>query len=554
MSRRGLDLTDESFYLLSYRWWDTNPRTFTGAQYLYGPVFELMGYDVQGLRLLRLAALVLAHGALAQSVAGYLRVTGRARWSYGVPVRLLLVSLGGISYGWLPQAPGYNDVALLAALLLVAVVLVVASRQVQGAPPPLLALTASGWCLGVLALAKWSAALTVGTMFLAAVVVLTWRLWRHLAASLTAVTVGAVAWMFAVQVTVGPWSAILEPMREVNALVTAETNSPLWLIVLYLRTTGWLLLLALLVAALAVLPVAMLRRRRSSGAVVGGWSLVLAAALPWLLTRELPLGGPGQAWAFSLSLTSLTLATVLTALTSKGWGGGDAETSRHARPREWVVLCVLTLAPAAQAFGTGNPLYLLAISGFAFWGAAVLVLISRNDSPEARATTLGYLLTASVLIALIATTALLLNPYRSADVSEATTEVTRADTLDGLLLEPTLASDLDSLVERVDAEAPAESAVYAVDELAGAVLALDRPPAGEAWTSRLDNIRSAAGLRSWCARHPDAPPPVVVADRPLSRIDREALHACGWPFYPSFRVLPSRFGPDDLRVYVPQSR
>ena len=123
-----------------------------------------------------------------------------------------------------------------------------------------------------------------------------------------------------------------------------------------------------------------------------------------------------------------------------------------------------------------------------------------------------------------------------------------------LLLGGALSDDLLALKNLVDSAAPADSAVYAVDELAGAVLALDRPPAGEAWTSRLDNARSAAGLSSWCQDHPETSPPIILADRALSSLDREALRACGWPFYPSFRVLPWRDGPDDLRVYVPRAQ
>ena len=34
---------------------------------------------------------------------------------------VLVLATGGISYGWLPQSPGYNDVALLGSLLIGAV-------------------------------------------------------------------------------------------------------------------------------------------------------------------------------------------------------------------------------------------------------------------------------------------------------------------------------------------------------------------------------------------------------------------------------------------------
>ena len=53
MAGRGFDVTDEGFYVLSYRWWDSTPRVFTGVQYLYGPVFGLLGWSIPGLRVVR---------------------------------------------------------------------------------------------------------------------------------------------------------------------------------------------------------------------------------------------------------------------------------------------------------------------------------------------------------------------------------------------------------------------------------------------------------------------------------------------------------------------
>src|SRR4051812_22331535 len=50
---RGFDTSDEGYYLLSYRWWSTHFRNFTGAQYLYGPVFQAVGYSIAKLRAFR---------------------------------------------------------------------------------------------------------------------------------------------------------------------------------------------------------------------------------------------------------------------------------------------------------------------------------------------------------------------------------------------------------------------------------------------------------------------------------------------------------------------
>jgi hypothetical protein len=81
MSNRGFDITDEGFYILSYRWWDTNTRTFTGAQFLYGPVFDALGHNIMAMRLFRLLTVLLFTGAFARAFMNWLatrnmRITG----------------------------------------------------------------------------------------------------------------------------------------------------------------------------------------------------------------------------------------------------------------------------------------------------------------------------------------------------------------------------------------------------------------------------------------------------------------------------------------------
>jgi hypothetical protein len=69
----GFDTSDEGYYLLSYRWWSTHFRNFTGAQYLYGPLFQAFGYSIAGLRIFRLFTQVAVHGVLAFTFMRWLR-------------------------------------------------------------------------------------------------------------------------------------------------------------------------------------------------------------------------------------------------------------------------------------------------------------------------------------------------------------------------------------------------------------------------------------------------------------------------------------------------
>ncbi len=94
----------------------------------------------------------------------------------------------------------------------------------------------------------------------------------------------------------------------------------------------------------------------------------------------------------------------------------------------------------------------------------------------------------------------------------------------------------------------------AFDEMAGVVLLLDGRPVGEAWYSRIDPARPAAGIRSVVhPRHARGTTqlPVVVYDRAPSAVDQDALRACGLSLTRDYRLVPVERGGPPLRVYVP---
>ena len=127
MAGRGFDVTDEGFYVLSYRWWDSTPRVFTGVQYLYGPVFEALGWSIDGLAGLpagqRRCWCTSRSAGRSWPGCGPVGPTRRpplvgGRWGAHHPA-----CSGGIVYGWMPLSPGYNDVVILTSLLLVSLLL-----------------------------------------------------------------------------------------------------------------------------------------------------------------------------------------------------------------------------------------------------------------------------------------------------------------------------------------------------------------------------------------------------------------------------------------------
>ncbi len=134
-ANEGFDITDEGYYLLSYRWWNQNPLALTGVQYLYGPVFEWLGYDIVRLRLFRLLTVIVVHLTFGYSFMRWLRGRrpGAARSKlWELAGMAVILAAGGMCYSWLPLTPGYNDVVLLGALTLVSCVLWMATAVDRG--------------------------------------------------------------------------------------------------------------------------------------------------------------------------------------------------------------------------------------------------------------------------------------------------------------------------------------------------------------------------------------------------------------------------------------
>ena len=111
---RGLDLSDESLAILSYRYYSNPDLLHTGAGAFFGPIFRLVGWSVPRLRLVKLVLLLSSGWILGSSVVRW------ARWNLAPidPIEgyclKVLISLGGFTaYTWTPQTPSYNDLAAM---------------------------------------------------------------------------------------------------------------------------------------------------------------------------------------------------------------------------------------------------------------------------------------------------------------------------------------------------------------------------------------------------------------------------------------------------------
>lgn len=565
---RGLDITDESFYLLSYRWWDDNFDNFTGAQYFYGPIFELLGYDIAGLRVFKLVTLLLAHGVFGWQFMRWLRLhrpdAPTTRWWEAAGTATIIAS-SGIVYSWLPLSPGYNDLALTCAVLAAGTALRTVRALTIGAKPPWWAPGGLGAVAVVMILDKWSSSLVtlavIGAALLA-VVVAHRSGWRVLLGLTGFIAAGALLMLAVINFLLVPLGTLIPPLLEVNSLVADSSNSPTSLLERYwdgaaelahdiVRQQG-----LLLVAAIAVV----LARRR--WAALGVVVLSMAVAAVQVVRYDGLIAGPIQLPAFTVTIFAPLVAVALAGTASAVRDRGRPRRERHpggpTKTDRYAVFVMLIALPVAQAAGTGNPIHFLAITGLGVWVAAAIAILTglHPDAFGPRALVAGMLSGLVVATSLIAVDGLWNRPYRTTGHDASTTTAAGVPALSSVRFDRRTAhtySDLHALLDRY--VEPKGRAMMGFDGLAGVVLMLDGRPVGEPWYSAKFPMRAAAGIRRACA---DGDPwwgdrkPLVLFNRPDTRLERRALRACDLSLREDYRRLTfTGVRGGTLEIYVP---
>jgi hypothetical protein len=567
-SSRGLDITDESFYLLSYRWWDVNFDTFTGAQYFYGPVFELLGHDIAELRVFKVVTLLSAHAFFGWEFMRWLRLhrpgAASTRW-WEAAGTAAVVACAGIVYSWLPLSPGYNDLALtctvLAAALLMRVAIELTQRATGSAWPPL----ALGAVAVVMLLDKWSSSLVTLMVVGAALVILVattrsgWRRLGHLAGF---ATIGALLALGVIDAFLVPLHTLVPPLVEVNSLVAESSNSPRILLTTYWTGASGLgrailhQQVVLLVASVAICFV----RTRWIG--VGVAVAALGTAAIQIVRHHGLMAGPMNLQNFTVTVFTPLVAVALAGATHAALSAlrrGDLRGSfTSAGVGRATVFLMLVALPIAQAAGTGNPVHYLAMTGLGLWMAASIMVLTGFDVSAHAPRTLvaGTLAVLVVATSAIAFDGLWNRPYRTTGHDASNTAAADVPALSSVHLDRTTArtyADLHALLRQY--VEPAGRAMMGFDGLAGVVLMLDGRPVGEAWYSGSIPSRSAAGIRRACENgHPwwGDREPLVFFNRPETRRERVVLRGCGLSLRDDYRLLTfAGVRGGTLHVYVP---
>jgi hypothetical protein len=566
----GFDITDEGYYLLSYRWWDSNPLALTGVQYLFGPIFELLDWDIVKLRIFRLVTIVGWHLFFGWSFMRWLRVrrpTAPRTWIWEAAGISLVLAAGGMCYSWLPLSPGYNDVVLLGSLVGTSCVLWAATAAARGKNAPIWALLLFGFTVTVMLLAKWSSVVVLAVIGVALVLVLLGQGWEAVARGIVWGLIGAVALVLVVQLALVPLTVAVPGILAVNRFIAETSYTPTALISMY-WTSGiklfgealkqhYLLFIAGIIAVVSRYPT--LRKRhpvlRHPLVWLAVWEFA-AVGLGLSIYRVLQDGGLGGGSAnngkFQVTLLAAVLVAIVVGLVAKRWTGGKEDLAT------WAILGTLFLLPIIQAFGTNNPLYIIGFNAFAAWAALMIAVVTNLETaqPVAKVTTALVTVTSLVAVAAIAYGGLMLNPYRSSRHEDLTT-ATSVGPLGSLKLTPNEAQRYGDLVQTLKPyTTPEGRPILAFDKLAGIVLMLGGRPFGEAWVAPNERERAAAGIVHVCSadnKWPGDREPLLIFNREVGQLDIDALRSCGLDFWIDYKLLAPPQTTMSLRIYVPWS-
>ncbi|HEU4949032.1 MAG TPA: hypothetical protein VFT31_17925 [Kribbella sp.] len=566
----GFDITDEGYYLLSYRWWSSNHLAPTGVQYIYGPIFEALGYDIASLRLFRLVTVVGIHVLFGWSFVRWLRL--RRPEAPNTPLWeaagiMTILAAGGMCFSWLPLSPGYNDVVLLGSLLATSGVLWAAVAVDRGAKVTAWVPAATGCVMTVMVVAKWSSIVVISLIALSAIVVLAAQGIRSVARGIAWAFVGSVITAGLMHLLVVSLNVAIPGIFAVNRLIANTSHSPSDLLGMY-WSTGFELLLetvrqhTLLLVAAVVAAVSHQPLVRRAAWVLGMVGIGLSI---WRALNDGGLGGgPVNMTRYTVTLLAavvFTLVTVVVVMLVDRLRRNPEPSSRSSVAKEkvrgWVILGLLTVLPLVHAFGTNSALYTIGFNAFAAWMALMLAVITGIEAAPrvARAMTATVAAAAILAVASISFGGLWLNPYRSFAHSQLTTTASGVPSLASIKLDRATAEGYTSLYERLRPYTqPPGRAVLAFDKIAGIVLLLDGRPVGEAWVSPREPDRTAAGIEADCTSGRPwwgSRAPILLFNRKVTNREVRALSACGLDFASDYTLLAPPNETIGLQVYLP---
>jgi hypothetical protein len=451
--KRGLDLSDESYYVFASQHARSYLRSSTEFPLVVSPVLSLVG-SAWMLRVVKLLALVAAHAFFAWCfVKTAPSLVGASfKRSDRIAVGAAIVA-GALSVArFLPQSPSYNDITVGIVVTVSGLLLVLADKRVSGRVE-----IATWFAVGALVwfqlLVKWPS--TTSLVPLAAITFFwTSPQWKRLARNAGVVLAGLAAGALVTQIFLAPVSDILDSIKQGNADASNTLgHNESDLLSQYRRNLGDLLHVMthhfwyLLAAAVAVGLLLRFRRLARPVALVAAAGLL--ALTPLFVASGRARGGVEPLELVLAKSVILPLYVVLAILAAVAALVVRAGT----RPglRGFFILGALLVAPFLTALGTNNPIWFNASFASAFWVAAALAILSLTHRRHSRVLVHALAFAFVALLAFSAYDGTWRRPYRQSPLAQDTVQVHIGGPLRGLRLDPLTAQFVAQVRATTDA-------------------------------------------------------------------------------------------------------
>ena len=563
-SPRGLDLTDEGIYLNNYRAWRNPQLTFTGAPVIFGPIFQLLGWSIPNLRLVKLALLLGTSSFLGYATVRFVfahvqpQVLRREKQAIVVCVSIL----GSLSvYAWLPQSPGYNDLAIMFSALAVALTLFWSTAVGRNR---IILACLIGSVSVLLLLVKWPSAVCTAAGITAFIFASGRR--KRFPSFLGAAFGGGFTTLVFVQLVAGKLpervktlkgssTTSLQGLDFLDAYVWNYTRNIEHTARGVLRIGGPVIFPCLIVALLLI------RRRAVLAGLVYSIGLVLLVAR----TRYKSYLTGGEINVVQLEstfpiffLAALGVTVLYLVYQRNRPFSSPADSIPLFQPKSLIAgITLLSFAPLLQAVGTGNPMFRIAFCAGAAWSAAIaalmIVAVERGGTPFL-APAICSLATVCAVGLLPGLQGLWTDSFRVGPLWKQTVSVPSAPEVRGMRFDPATADLIAKTRAILSSEGFVGKPGFSTSNGTGLTYAvgLAQPLAGlfveEPLPEVLEvRIREACRLGVITASEP----PVVLSlggERPP--VATRELQACGIKFpsgYRSFRVKPPSGGYPHMR-------
>lgn len=450
--KRGIDLTDESYYILSA----LHPKQYLVSssefQLFLGPVLAVVRY-VWVLRLVNLVALLAASVffALAFLRTAPTLLGACLRRSDHLVVGAALVAGALLPSVYLSQTPGYDQLTVWILLCVSSLLLLLADKRFARTMEPV-AWTAVGVLMWAQFLIKWPALTAAIPLLALALCRAKPRVWS-ISRCAIALAGGFVLAALITELFV-PLRELLAGMNQGNTVATLQGHPTGWLLSQYglqLRHLTWTIVSTywyLLVAAVVVGRLCSVSRFARVAALALGIGLCILT--PALILSGRARGGVSPydeivarasvlpayvAFAVVAGVTPLILRRRIRAearSVTHGAAGSKELAVVIPTDRKFLFIGSLLLMPLLSALGTNNYLWTNALYAATFWVAAALAITSVAFAEFARYPLRGLAIGFSTLIAFTAVDGTWSDPYRQAPLNADNVTVTIPGPLSGL--------------------------------------------------------------------------------------------------------------------------